>query len=276
LLPVYIAVSKSSGIYKDNGWVTTASFVRGQAPTIVFFIFWFVLLVCMSRLPIFNVGQQLQQRDPSIVEQHQTWITLLTDKVRVINLLRQIFILAASTVVMVFANILYCTNKNVWLVPISVLKLAFNWAVAPWMLESPWFRFGLTKQQIGDETAMLNVLYIFNNFLIPVFATSITSSDCYFHYFVSSSNLVSIIIFPISYVFTSGSDHIVIPGLTQTTTYTPPFKYNYQCTSSLLVNYTPVFVVLYVFMSTSYVLFDVFMRYKSTQAQTSLNAAFAT
>jgi len=139
--------------------------------------------------------------------------------------------------------------------------MAWNWGIAPWMHESEWLRFGLTKQQIGKGVTLLNVVYIFNNFLVPVFATSITSSDCFYHFFVSSSNLVpSVLRSTPVFVFTNDTS-FVTPSFTEQFSYTPPFVYNYQCASSLLVNYTPVFVILYVFLSISLVLFDIFARY---------------
>jgi len=87
------------------------------------------------------------------------------------------------------------------------------------------------------------VISIFNNIIIPFLIVMIISPDCFFHVFQPESDVTTTFNFT-NCVFLNPdgmcTQYITYPS---TTNYSPPFTYSYQCSSTFITFYAPVYVV---------------------------------
>eukprot|EP00981_Chlorochromonas_danica_P011447 scaffold4011_cov197-Ochromonas_danica.AAC.29 len=92
---------------------------------------------------------------------------------------------------------------------------------------------------------------LFNTIVAPCLATMIASSDCFYYVFASPSMITA------SYSFVQCVDFGSTGCIESSTTtrslhFCPPFNYNYQCSSALLVDYAYVFAYKYVLIGFLY------------------------
>lgn len=101
------------------------------------------------------------------------------------------------------------------------------------------------------------LLLVFNNVVAPCLASAAADSQCFYSLFIPPDYVHSYYEYPACSSFTeygrfdnpsnNDCDEIVyIPS--SPTIYTPPYMYYFQCSSSLLVNYVPVFLYYYLFL----------------------------
>lgn len=98
------------------------------------------------------------------------------------------------------------------------------------------------------------LLLVFNNVVAPCLATAAADSHCFYSIFVPPEDVISYYNYPACSSFATFGDpsasncaDYVYIGSTPTV-YTPPYMYYYECSTSLLVNYVPVFVYYYLFL----------------------------
>jgi Leucine-rich repeat (LRR) protein len=104
------------------------------------------------------------------------------------------------------------------------------------------------------DVAFLEIMTLFNILLIPILVVLIILPDCFYNAFVQSSDVTSSFSFRLCeqyFDFEIGSTEVnrgvFCLDQTETTSYTPPFIYLYQCSSKIIIYYVPVYLILFLF-----------------------------
>ena len=84
---------------------------------------------------------------------------------------------------------------------------------------------------------------LFNTLAIPCLVVLVVSPDCFYNIFVPAASVVSHYTIP-QCTNADGVTCQTYRPFPQTTSYDPPFKYSYQCSSSFVTYYTPAFVYM--------------------------------
>jgi hypothetical protein len=106
------------------------------------------------------------------------------------------------------------------------------------------------------DISFITVLILFNNMFFPIIAILIISPECFYNALFEPSAITSSYTYsfcnhgvevtadrssvPLKFVQCSGS----IP-YTQTSVYSPPYIYPYECASTAVLNYVPVFIIMF-------------------------------
>ena len=129
---------------------------------------------------------------------------------------------------------------------LSIFKLAWNNAlrertlklIAEYIIHSDSYIF------VEKDFASLQIfISLVNNIAIPCCVVAVVSPRCFYNVFVAAP--------PVSAHFTYQSCNVdpmsgycVLSAAHRTTSYSPPYTYNYQCSSSLITYYAPAFASL--------------------------------
>jgi Leucine-rich repeat (LRR) protein len=104
------------------------------------------------------------------------------------------------------------------------------------------------------DVAFLEIMTLLNILLIPILVVLIILPDCFYNAFIQSSDVTSSFkfrlceqYFEFSFGNTEVNTGIFCADQTQTTSYTPPFIYLYQCSSKIIIYYVPVYLILFLF-----------------------------
>eukprot|EP00981_Chlorochromonas_danica_P003302 scaffold642_cov166-Ochromonas_danica.AAC.19 len=105
-----------------------------------------------------------------------------------------------------------------------------------------------------ENVGFMSSLMLFNTIVAPCLATMIASSDCFYYVFASPKTIKASYTFEQCEVFSSlGCDSF--SSATHSFDFAPPFSYNYQCSSAVLVGYAYVFAYKYILIGILYPLF---------------------
>jgi hypothetical protein len=136
-------------------------------------------------------------------------------------------------------------------VGISLFTLLWNMFILPSYLE-------YSAQSIGDIWSqykwILIFLLLFNNIVVPGLATAVSDSSCFDDLFLHDDKIVAYYSYIFCEIYTihpfqSQSECSAYSTSGLSTTYHPPFFYNFSCASSILENYIPVFFITYGILS---------------------------
>jgi Leucine-rich repeat (LRR) protein len=95
-----------------------------------------------------------------------------------------------------------------------------------------------TKQMLQIVVALTN------NIAIPCLVVACISPDCFYNVFVSAPTVHASYLYKVCITVEPDSTcHLFNPAI-DTVSYRPPFRYNYQCSSSLITYYAPAFINL--------------------------------
>jgi len=233
-------------------WLLSTTFVTGQAPCAILFSAW---IVCICT---FVYGFHYWKRI------HRVSVPLppklgptSSDSHIGPNLSRQLFVTAlmaaVNVVVVVFVNVIYIYSTFVTLsdnkkllaqFSLAIFKYVWNFIIVPAL-------FARHLLNPAYRSRLKLCILIFNSMLIPCFVTLFTSPSCYrglleeqksirseYDYFLCDNHREGHI-FDFCTQFTLV--HVEVVPVT------PPFTYNYECTSALLKSYIPVFIYTYCF-----------------------------
>ena len=133
----------------------------------------------------------------------------------------------------------------------ALVKLFWNLFVVPTSVE-------YTAQALGDNYHhlkwMIAFLLLFNNIAAPSLATAFTDDKCYEQLINPSCEINAFYELPVCNIYeldvsTGLRDCYEYITLSIETPFSAPFIYNYQCSSSIIVNYVPVFLFAYAFLT---------------------------
>jgi hypothetical protein len=134
----------------------------------------------------------------------------------------------------------------------------------------------------SDITFLMN-LTLFNIIILPIIVVVIILPDCFQNIFFAASTVTSNYSY-LNCVFYSLVYEFACRPVVQTTTYSPPFIYSYQCSSKVVINYVPVYLLTFIFTGIIFPLKNILLKMvhdrllshrqqvsKVDQAQASLN-----
>jgi hypothetical protein len=114
----------------------------------------------------------------------------------------------------------------------------------------------------SSDLIFLLILILFNNIIAPFFSIAIISPDCFYYAFFAAANVDS----SYSYceyflVIGKGDKDICEQEAVADTTYNPPYYYSYQCSSQLPVNYSPVYIYMFILVGFLQPLVKILMKF---------------
>ncbi len=285
LLVVFSVLKIYSASYTlEYAWTTSAMLMNGETAAIVLFLSlaaFAVLYVLTSQ----HVVRKLNLRMPK-EKKHQDSENLPIDSPKPLkvndNLLENFIIYSIITlldvVIMALADFSYVymvISFNALFVTFAALALAlfrlFTNQVILWM-SIPWtskfirwmtkgkkhnqHRSGRTKSSIEmkidqeysiNDISFLENLILFNNIIIPGLAIVFILPDCFYNALFAADAISSSYPYESCYQYTPVLEQNrrceTYGGLVQ---YSPPYIYSYQCSSKIVINYVPVYVLMFI------------------------------
>lgn len=243
-IPVYgaLRVYYSTHTYM-YAWTLSAAFLSGVTPGIVLAVFWFgfyiVILIRKDRFFSSVIDAEVNIE----TENESTSKNWNCDFVRQYTLLLVNFgVVATINAVFVYITITYSSSATASAsIGLAFFKLVWT------KLILRYFSQNHTRSIFGlywRRTLLLTI----NNVAIPVIATAIIDTSCFYNAFVPASNIVvSFVVNDCVSSTTCTNDECTctdVQSLTRTTEFAPQFSYSYQCVSSLVTTYVPVFAIL--------------------------------
>jgi hypothetical protein len=114
----------------------------------------------------------------------------------------------------------------------------------------------------SSDLIFLLILVLFNNIIAPFFSIAIISPDCFYYAFFAAPNVDSSYTYCEYFlVIGKGNRDICAQYAEADTTYNPPYYYSFQCSSQLPVNYSPVYIYMFIFVGFLQPLVKILMKF---------------
>jgi hypothetical protein len=263
-IPTYTILTAFYHTYThEYAWTVSAAYLSGTTPGVTLFVLWSLLIAMLSTVLLAN---------------HKS---LGSDHIETTSIMRPSWRSIALLVAMILMNIVFVVGVNVfyvWItlnstglelitfieVMVALFKLVWNgWAV-PTMF-----------RKAGAEHAQHAVLYrvlivLFNNIVAPCAATAAVSPNCFYYVLTSPQQVASSGNVVRCQEITFDGTCIKFQNYLFTTSYSPPFIYSFQCSSTLITNYAAIFVYMFLIDAFAKPLFllcvrFVYLHYRSNQ-----------
>jgi Leucine-rich repeat (LRR) protein len=278
-MPIYVVLKTSysdeySTHFHQYWFISTALYLRGVTPAVMLFCVWFVLVLAMT---LYVYGRHSSIRDNSFFRKlrGKKIKKTIKDKMVLLSnrlLLLLILMLIANLVAVFLANGVYVFTtlsevdssvKTLAEISLACFQLLWNATVVPMSIE--W----LTRKWSAsfDDKIYLNIIVlIFNSVAAPCLISAVTDIECFQYAFVKSPVIQSGYSFYTCDVYDLQNPDMCLleREITSNTEFVPPFVYNYDCTSSLLYNFIPVY--MYKFIYITFIDPIVFMRVCSIES----------
>lgn len=279
LIPVYGALTASFGTYTyQYVWTVAFTFMKGSTPTAVLLVFFLLFVAAMHTLVYLHlvvkrenaysitlVGQVLSARAS---ESLQYWTRLSVRVNRRHVLLAVMFVVNCVVVLSVNGGFVYAVSQNydrdvMGFISFLIGLFKLTWSsvvVLGWMERASRDLLAPTRQSL-----FLVVLSIFNNIFAPYASEAFVSSSCFEYSVVPPAADASTVTTEACFLYsatpsagaqnssiicghTVGQFATLISALANpvtTVSFTPPFIYSYQCSSSLVTVFASVFIIRY-------------------------------
>ncbi len=102
----------------------------------------------------------------------------------------------------------------------------------------------------ASDISFLENLTLFNNIIIPGIAIIFILPDCFYNVLFSANDITSYYSYELCYQYApaKGLFHLCVTGI-GTDVYSPSFIYSYQCSSKIVINYVPVYVLMFLIVT---------------------------
>ena len=262
-VPVYTALSKYYRTHtKVYAWSISASYLDGTVPASILVAIWSFMLVCFlctywyvflrsiqvderennHNIATMAAEEEPNQMKPTYVDMAVLLCFVMIDLV-VVFVINAGYIygtLTASSGVVLFLQILLGVFKLVW-------KGLFIKNIDRFRRNILGIRHNV-NHKFGHDVAFLSVILILNNILVPIAAEAAVDSNCIYNIFVPAPSVTA------SYDYTKcdfidpAKGCLAYVTVSPAVSYSPPFTYRYQCTSTIVVNYASVFMYMFTAM----------------------------
>jgi Leucine-rich repeat (LRR) protein len=250
LLPLYVALSHYKGtILHQYAWTLSSAFLTGATAAGLEMALWVLLLALfVLALLVRTSSVAAKVSDPSSeksVPPPDAPPRLRLMAYAATYIVVDIFVVAGVNIAYVYVAIYRTSTElvfaQVWM---ALFKMAWNNTGAEALL------MVIAKLMATDKAvkaAALLKLRVFvtllNNIVIPCVAAACVSPSCFYNMFVQAPEVTSTYNTPVCTILGLIQCDSYVPML-HTVTYDPPFRYSYQCSSSLITYYAPAFVNL--------------------------------
>jgi Leucine-rich repeat (LRR) protein len=252
LLPVYSAVNAYHPSYTYKyAWTLSGVFLTGTAAFALEAVFLFLQLPICAYVAERLLARQESASQPSAAGDANPVVKSSAGSsqqtaVGVAVLLFSLLVVTGINVAFVFATLnLNGRELTVIQILLAVFKLGFNNIVAPRLHN----RVGAPAMR-GETTASRLMLALMNVIVIPCVVVMFISPSCFYDALTGSAAVTSSYHYGGTcekFVYTTTEGTVTCADVqTQlgSTTYTPPFAYSYQCSSSFVTSYAPTFVIM--------------------------------
>jgi Leucine-rich repeat (LRR) protein len=259
LLPLYSVLSHYYGtVTHAYAWVVSAAYLSGTVPAAWEFAIWAILLgaflTVFLRLAL-ERGEVRRAAVEGIAAQEVSgWAAVQSAAVYVsfvsINLVVVFGVNAAFVYVAIYRSSALLVGAQVL---VSLFKIAWNNNCSTFILHTlvRWIRRG-DSTRLGSEFASLQVFVaLLNNIVIPCLVVAVVSPDCFYVVFDAAPAITS----QFSFRSCILDDNFVCQNYNfaeSSTSYNPPFRYSYQCSSSFITYYAPAYVILCLVLTFGY------------------------
>jgi Leucine-rich repeat (LRR) protein len=252
LVPLYASSTSYNSYTYQYAWTVSGAFLAGKAAFAAEMTFLMLMLLMCGLLVVWK--RTFNNSGAAAV------LNLQASSQRV--LLYAVFLLF-NLIVVVGVNIAFVlatlrvTGRQLSAIQVllAMFKVGYNNIVAPVARRRIEWRLlrggGSMLQQ--EFTALQLYMSLFNNVVVPCLVVAVISPSCFYNVFHAADDVVS------SYAYNGTCSTVAVTGTTQrgfiyecsgaqrtvdTTAYSPPFTYNYQCSSSFITYYAPSFVFM--------------------------------
>ena len=227
-------------------WQLSYTYTSGWVPALILLLVWAVVVsITIHSFLRYKAMQGLNQRDSTGVENgpsKSAW--MLVFLMFLINLV----VVGAVNGAYVYTTLIKLSSSSRLGIQIAVaaFKFCYSFGVLPSYLLRP---IGDSKQGTG----ILLSASLMNSLLIPCAVTALTSPSCFQGLLVEPDEITS------SYSYRQCSAHMQLTAslsvcvgyeqqVVDVVPLVPPFAYNYDCSSTVLAAYVPVYLILYAFL----------------------------
>lgn len=282
-MPVYLGLSNGSGTYVETyAWQISSAFISGYAPGLTLNFLFMLLLSVVYYLYDYRMTQRMRSDlDTDSTLQHSTNRVASSSLLGLsMNALRHNSCFNKETQVLVIValvNMTLMTLLNVgYIIAVISLKTTTGIGLIRWMmtfLKLYWnekyiwillqntkkfiFRSAITNEEdrgmfarrVTSKDLFLIVFSIlFNNNIAPCISIAIVSPACFYNAFVGTGIVQSSYSYCNRYYRLTTLEVFCLETTVGTSSYNPPFIYNYNCANLLPANYVQVYAYM-VFIS---------------------------
>jgi Leucine-rich repeat (LRR) protein len=254
LLPMYAVCSSMYGTYAHQyAWAVSAAYLSGSAAFAWEFVCLALLAICavaatVAALSSLTPPGKAGDNDTAALTRSidaEGWKPYMVYAVAI----------ATNVVVVIGVNtgyVIIVLNKSSQAVALAqialaVFKVAFNGVCSPMLVRRlTQYVLGRHPDAVGFVTVQLFVSVV-NNILVPCLVVSIINPDCFYNIFKTAADVVAhfeyggrcLVYEPFSRaLYACDVQEVLIAQ----TSYSPPFDYSYQCSSSFITYYSPAYV----------------------------------
>lgn len=242
MLPVYGALRPFFSTYSSlYAWTVSAAYLSGVTPGVTLLVLWFGFILALLSLRTRRAEEIIVLDKSSDSSYHGNALTpcLFGCCVVLLNLTIVSVVNGAFVYITITYEIADIVIASVFL---AMFKLVWTRLVL-----RAFFRNSVLKLWLNRFYQPKASLLIVNNVIIPILATTVIDTSCFYNAFVPASSInINIVYTGCANYDCNGTDCVCerVSPCTIITNYVPPFIYSYQCSSSLISTYVPVFAIL--------------------------------
>jgi Leucine-rich repeat (LRR) protein len=250
LVPMYAACNAIYGTYTHQyAWAISAAYLSGSTPFAwEFTCLLLCTMVCVVTTAVvrrqFNITSASTLEDPSTSFRSTAFRFTVYFVVVVVNFVVVLGVNTAYVTIALSQNGLALTLAQIAL---ALFKVAFNSACSPVLMRWACQRF-LGRQPSAPSYVTLQLFVsVVNNILVPCLVVSIISPSCFYNIFKQVPDVYATYQYKGECTQFEVTDILECIGdqtLSAGTSYSPPFAYSYQCSSSFITYYSPAFVIM--------------------------------
>jgi Leucine-rich repeat (LRR) protein len=260
MLPVYAAISQYYGTHTyEYAWSVSAAFLTGYDALslllvcfivllgILLVLFWYAFRALRHSLRELPQELEKERADGEESDSKCSWYEKATINIAyfLINFTVVMGVNIAYVYVVIYEDSKYFTAAQIAL---SIFKLGWT-SFSTYLIR--WTHHQVVPLSVGDWSSrgvgffgIQLFVQLFNYVVVPCLVVAAISPDCFINAVVASPTVTSTFYFQQCYAYSAYLGCLLPVVRTATTSYSPPFTYSYQCSSSFITNYAPAFVVM--------------------------------
>jgi Leucine-rich repeat (LRR) protein len=246
LLPWYSAAGRYFGTYTHKyAWSVSAAFLSGLTPALVQLLLYLLLLGVLAGGLTYGIARcgKADDSTAALIEDDYaslSWRLFVYGSVLSIN---SVLVGGVNLVFVLVA--LYGTAAQLVIaqVLLSVFKLVWNSVAVSALIRVLSVYVSSAARTTGFVTIHI-VAALFNNIAIPCLVVAVVSPSCFYNVFDAVPPVDSQFAYTRCVATSTDNSCEGYETVLLTSSYSPPFTYSYQCSSSFVTYYAPAFVYL--------------------------------
>jgi hypothetical protein len=287
ILPVWVILTQSYNTYEhEYSWSASVAYLSGLVPSIVAVVMFSFLLTTVFSLTTTNTARHQSRRTSNFVSMKspEPWSLKCFHygTLGVILLVNCIIVIGVNVLYVLATNNFNKTIVSLCAMALALFSFAWNLIILS-LFDELDRRIFLTKAITKSSADVIqryqhrhlitqSIIGLFNNILIPLLSTAAVSSNCFYYFFQLPKPILATFQYSECLIQTSivyacfvvesitacpdvvGSiyqchedENLLL--VTKTITFSPPFLYSYQCSSTFISSYAAVYVYSYMMVA---------------------------